>query len=381
MHFFKKIVLSAVSFTFFLFLGELALRWVAPLEQANHHKLFCEYDSLLGWRKIPGFEGLHQTPEYETRETFNSKGLRGPEYDYRKDSAEFRILALGDSYAEGYTVTFDELFSEVLERRLLSKTEPGKPVEVINAGTGGYATDQELLFYGSEGRLYHPDLVVLVFCINDVWFNGQDKYWRGAKPVFRVKNGGLSLENVPVPKPDQKWKAWLLEHSQIARRLKIIKDKAVLSRAGEKLPEDYRVYAGVYTPEMEAAWRITALLIRELKRQVEADGARLLVCFVPEQEMVYPERWEIFKNNFGITDETHDRFKPAGLLQKICSEAGVDFLDPTVAFQTATRVRQDSIQQLFYPKDSHWNAAGHRLIGELLADWITVTTEGTKDPR
>lgn len=365
MHLLKRSAFSALAFVFFLFLGELALRWVAPLEQAGHHKLFCEYDSLLGWRKIPGFEGLHQTTEYKTRETFNSKGLRGPEYAYLKDSSEFRILTLGDSYAEGYTVSFDSLFSEVLKKRLAPRMKTGKSVEVINAGTGGYATDQELLFYQSEGRLYHPDLVVLVFCINDVWFNGQDKYWRGAKPVFRLINGNLALENVPVPKPSQKWKAWLLEHSQIAKRMKIIKDKAVLSASGESLPEDYRVYAQADNPETESAWEVTARLVAELKRQVESDGAHLLVCFVPEQEMVYPERWEIFKNNFGISDDKYDPLQPAAQLKDICTAAGIHFIDPTESF------RMNNSAALFYPKDSHWNAAGHQLIGELLADWVS----------
>ena len=31
----------------------------------RQHKLFTEYDPLLGWRKIPNFRGLHTQPEYQ----------------------------------------------------------------------------------------------------------------------------------------------------------------------------------------------------------------------------------------------------------------------------------------------------------------------------
>ena len=363
MNFLKKAAFSAFSFAFFLFLGELFLRWVAPLEQANHHKLFCEYDSLLGWSKVPGYSGRHQTPEYETLETFNSKGLRSPEYPYEKDSSQYRVLVLGDSYAEGYTVGFDSVFTRVLERQLQQKMADRAP-QVVNGGTGGYSTDQELLFYRSEGRRYDPDLVVLLFCINDVWFNSQDKYWRGAKPVFRLTGKGLKLENVPVPEPHPGVKSWLLEHSQIAKRLKIVKDKAMLAREGEKLPEDYRVYAKKYAPAMDTAWTVTEALIIQLDKEVEEDGGKLLVCFVPEQEMVDPQRWQAFKTTYGIDDPEYDCFKPAVKLSDFCRRDSVEFMDPTAAFRKAF---QQNGTQLFFPKDSHWNAEGHRVIGEELA--------------
>ena len=74
-------------------------------------------------------------------------------------------------------------------------------MEVINAGTGGYSTDQELLWFTTEGIKYRPDLTVLLVCYNDVLFNAVDRYWRGYKPLFRIDGDTLKLTNVPVPPP------------------------------------------------------------------------------------------------------------------------------------------------------------------------------------
>src|SRR5262249_45824337 len=94
-----------------LLVGEAALRALHP-DDVRDHRLFTTYHPVLGWAKIPNKTGVHSAPEYRVTETMNSDGIRGPEYSRVKPPGERRILVLGDSYAEGYTVEFDELFSE-----------------------------------------------------------------------------------------------------------------------------------------------------------------------------------------------------------------------------------------------------------------------------
>lgn len=129
----------------------------------------------------------------------NSTGIRGPEYAYEKGAHEYRIVILGDSFAEGYTVEFENLFSEVLKRRL--NRDHGRSIQVINAGTGGYSTDQEWLWFMTEGVKYKPNLTVLLFLANDVLLNTVDRYWRGYKPLFRLNGNRLELTTVPLPSP------------------------------------------------------------------------------------------------------------------------------------------------------------------------------------
>jgi hypothetical protein len=86
--------------------------------------------------------------EYEVVFHVNSRGLRGPERDYRKPPSVTRVLLLGNSFVEGYTVGKEALVSTVLEARLNASS--GSPYEVINGGTHGYGTDQEYLFFLEE---------------------------------------------------------------------------------------------------------------------------------------------------------------------------------------------------------------------------------------
>ena len=194
------LVMGALLLVFSTLEGVLRLLAKAAPLRLNQHKVCCEHDPQLGWRHVANRTVTFERSEYSITERFNSRGVRGPEYSLEKEPDEYRIVVLGDSFAEGYTVEFEELFSEVLKRHL--NEQGGRRVEVINLGVAGYSTDQELLLYQTEGIHYRSDLTILMFHDNDVWYNAQKRYFpwrRGYKPLFRLKEDELQLTNVPVP--------------------------------------------------------------------------------------------------------------------------------------------------------------------------------------
>ena len=161
-------------------------------ERTGHRYL---YDSRLGWRNIPGWKAT----TLGRKLTINSKGLRDREYPYEKSPEFKRVLVLGDSYAWGYGVSDEEIFTEVLEEELGGSK---KKVEVLNAAVSGWGTDQEYLYFLQEGHKYSPDIVLLAFFIlNDPINNVNPTQYGLRKPVF--KNTALELVNVPVPKPEE----------------------------------------------------------------------------------------------------------------------------------------------------------------------------------
>lgn len=96
----------------------------------------------------------------------NSKGYKDYEYVYAKKDDTFRIIVIGDSVAEGEGVALSKSFPKVLEKRLNDNSE-NKKFEVIVLVRTGYSTSQELILLKKEAFLYHPDLIIWSYVLND----------------------------------------------------------------------------------------------------------------------------------------------------------------------------------------------------------------------
>lgn len=162
------------------------------------------YDTQLGWRNIPDWNAT----TFQKPLSINANGLRaGRDYSFDKPAGTKRILVLGDSYAWGYGVADQELFSELLERQLASRN--GK-WQVINSGVSGWGTDQQHLYLKNEGLKYQPDVVVVAFFIgNDIDNNVAATQYGLNKPV--LVGSDLTLRNVPVPRPGQPVNPYVLD--------------------------------------------------------------------------------------------------------------------------------------------------------------------------
>src|SRR6185503_10484818 len=95
------------AFALVLAEGGLALADYPPA-YTDHQRLFVEYDSLRGWRNVPNMVGRYVTKEYTVEMSYNERGYRGPLLPYHKPRGVHRILVLGDSFVEGYTVALDD---------------------------------------------------------------------------------------------------------------------------------------------------------------------------------------------------------------------------------------------------------------------------------
>ena len=372
-------------------------------------KAFMEYDSLLGWRKIPNAEGWLVTREYEVFESINSKGLRGPDRPYEKPHGKYRVLLLGDSFTEGYTAALDESVAHVLEQELNS--DGSECFEVINGATNGYSTDQELLFFESEGVKYQPDLTVLMFYMNDVHKHNEPTGCTAcrvpiSKPLFQLSDAGLELTNVPPPKPDSKAtdstslfgspqdgfesdpngglraqlkriKFWLVQHSALYN---VLKDNHLLRAAAIKLgvaekpggaiPHVYFVWAIEYPPDYREAWRITDALIGRLDAGTAAANSKLLICYVPERISVYADAWEATQRKFGLASEHFDPERDDRELESICKAYAIDCIFPVTRFRTEARRLSSEGRGLYHVRDGHWNGYGQRLAGRILAEYV-----------
>ena len=151
-----------------------------------HTIIAAEYDPLLGWRHKPHF----RQPE---------GGLTMGELGIRMNSAAITplpakaILAVGDSFTAGSEVVDDKTFPAQLERLLKHP--------VINAGVGGYGTDQMILLAETLMPRLSPAAVVVGVLDDDINRAGLKVYGGAPKPWFQVRDGRLLHHHNPVPAP------------------------------------------------------------------------------------------------------------------------------------------------------------------------------------
>jgi len=363
--------------------AELVLHYIDPREQPEEGKVFYEHDDVLGWHKIPNEEGVLVQPEYAVFKKINAKGLRGPEWPYQKPALRLsRILCLGDSYCEGYAAELQDLFTEKLQRRLDS-WDSGR-FQVINGGTGGYSTDQELLFFRTEGYKYEPDLVVLFFYYNDVVVNTQDTYWDAPKPLFRLEGDKLRLMNVPVPMPKRREKSeelslgeWLCANSRVysffADELGELSWRWLFGAKQPVMPPSYKefiVFQSSPSLETQRAWKVTLALLGQLKKEVNAIGSRLVVFHVPFKATVHLDEFEALRRRYRIPAELCDVDRPRKDLAAVCRRLSIPLIDPLDRFRKRAEALRAHGKRLYFVLDDHWTPDGNELVASILYDYI-----------
>jgi lysophospholipase L1-like esterase len=152
-----SVILFLAAAELVLRLQPIPLHRVSPLPETAS-SLKCVHDSLLGWILPPDTAGSFHTYRSETAVETNAWGIRNPALN-TADSASFRILVLGDSYAFGWGVAEAQAFPRRLEAKMRQRYL-SRPVDVINAGIPGYGVYQQarMLEYVRAGS--RVDLVV-----------------------------------------------------------------------------------------------------------------------------------------------------------------------------------------------------------------------------
>lgn len=323
------------------------------MRQSRPEDLFMQFDPRLGWVNIPDRQVRFRRIDFDTRVTINHDGWRGPEVPRPRTPGRYRILVLGDSYAFGHGVGDEEVSAQLLTRLL-----PG--VEVVNMAVTGYSTDQEYLVLRDQGLSYHPDLVVLYLCPNDLLDNGREiawgLYW---KPCFVLDHDSLRLSRESLPHTIPlgiRFRRALYQHFVLYNVLAWHWSRASEGPhfGGMRLKNSGQSTAG----GLSEAGRLTRRLLEEMGRISEASGAKFLLVIIPP-------------------------WKEPQVLAGIPPDSAGSSLDLGPVFQAYQTAHPDSALGFRY--DTHWNARGHRLVAEAIADRIRSEgwwppAEGVKEP-
>ena len=340
-----RLVLAGLGLLVPLLAVELLLRVAGPILPGDYQTAtFTSYSTAFGRQNRPYRGGYKHTSEFTTRVRVNSKRLRGPEIDYAKPPGTFRTVVLGDSFTFALQVDEEETFVARLGERLEQTTGADLHFETINAGTDGWSTVNEYVWFTAEGYRYEPDLVVLMFFVgNDPGENADQirTIAPGGRLIPETGAGGTWAE-IRLALSDLSMTYSFLEHGVLAR----------LSAPPE--PTTPRTSTSPGPRRTEAAdrarkkrgWEVSEPLLRQLREFCDARGIRLAVVGIPTAEQV------------------DDDGRPASPLREIAERADVPAIDLLEPFRASPR---DLSQPIYFPKDRHWTAEGHDLGARIVA--------------
>lgn len=257
--------------------------------------------------------------------SINSDGLRDREYSHTKPPDVYRIMMLGDSTTFGWGVRQEDTAAKFLERKLNANPPPGyNKVEVINTGVGNYDTVQEVTYYETLGRAFHPDLVVLVFFIND-----------------------------PEPVPVEK-KSFLIDRSYLIA-FATNRFDGVLRHIGAR-PDWKKYYAALYDDD-RPGFQACKKALGSLADSTRSDGAKLLVAILPELHQINGDSYPFRAAHQKIQDVMATEHVPVVELIDGLKDHGPE----ETLWVTAM--------------DDHPNAKANDLISNQLQQWILVKLE------
>jgi hypothetical protein len=396
----SRLLLIALGIAFPLLVAEGAVRILGIAPPADLQPPLWAPHPYLGWFHAPNAAGIvySEYGEYRAPVRINARGLRDREIGYDNPANAFRILVLGDSFVEALQVPLEATFTSQMET-LLTSTE--RPVEVINAGVGGWGTDQEATFFAIEGFRYQPDVVLLCFFPhNDVLNNYrplESARVHGAvqKPFFHLEEGRLieptfPFEPVEAPRRPAppllstgEWlNGYLASYRLVAPYLReipvvmrslgatgLLGGMAAFMADDPDVPLMYDLYREPLRTEWEDAWQLTEAIIERLDMEVRSHGAQLGVVVIGAPEQVYPDRWATVLARYPqLQHEVWDLDSPNRRLTRFLHSAGIAYVDLLPVFRSAAAA--PDAPRLHFLRDGHWTISGHQLVARAAADFV-----------
>jgi hypothetical protein len=355
-------VLVSLAIGFGALEGGLRLLGFGPSESLTR------FDPELGWSKRPNARVERSTSELDITIETNSIGLRDDELEdwSGEPVSDRRVLCLGDSFVLGYTVDRKDLFVDLLES---AWTREKRNVQVINGGTEGWSTDQEVAWFLSQGAALAPDKVILFPFENDLYYCGEERYTRYPKPRFKADG---SLEERTLLDPGRAPLSRRLAIGRFLHHLRTLAQGGVLTDTfeydGVMIPREFAPLLVERQDFMEDAEARVLGAFKALKARCEELDAELIVCPIPSESAIdADERARFQASTFsGIHPDAWSPDLPVDLFLGAAQELGIRTIDPRPKLLEA-----NESSKLYFEEEWHFTPAGNEALARILYDELT----------
>ncbi len=376
----------AGTFLVCLLIIEVAIRFIDPQSDLRRKDLFFQYEPFIGFEGIPEKKGVFANSYFNTTVIHNNEGFRDVNHDKKNTQKKFRMLVLGDSFTWGHGVENDQIYMKVLEEH-----DPG--IETINMGGPGGDPQGELKVYTSRGVDYEHDVVMVGFFIgNDIeaYYPEPKKtppqWGYDSKGDFVLIGHMKSKEEVDAirrkseerysPTKNRNFRKrisyWFTQHFQIFTFVgnhrkyysDVLKGSLLYTKIlkifgiDNKRAHGFLNFCMANDPDdVKQGWKLVAGALETMKSFVTTEGAKLYVVFIPQYVQTSQSIFERSVRKYGHDPSIYDMEKPNRELAKLCRKLEIDYLDLLPVMKKETSV----VNGLYYPRDGHWNAEGHRI--------------------
>jgi len=309
-------------------------------------------DSWGSWHK-PYATDRHQSSCFDVRYASNAIGARDTAFDHAKRDGQVRYVLIGDSFAEGYGVDFEDIAQTRLEKLA--------GVDIYNFGSDGYfGPVQYYLIYKDLAKQFEHDGVILLFLPANDFTDNDYALWKNFHPSWyrpyykKVNNGRYDIFYSKRAVPNDQYeesvegntvKKFLIGNlirytfsANVLRSIKYLLARNPLEKLG------YSGYFDATREQQEAALYFVEKLVQE------AAPRHVTILVIPNREDMNRIRsGKSYKGQYWFHK-----------LSSMAASADIELIDMADHMP-------DDYASLFLPCDNHWNALGNLAAAKLIA--------------
>ena len=268
-----------------------------------------------------------QLPEFDYEVRTNSLGFRDIEHPVAKPAGEFRLMAIGDSFTEGWGARFEQTWLNVLGRDF-NAGNPGSHIETICGGASGSDPFFGYRILVDKLLIYQPDHVLLVVNHSDI----MDIIVRGGMERFQADGTLKGVEAPPMP--------WGYEWSQFARFILF----EGFNYTHALLPRSERDKQG------ERALEKLEQLVLEYHGLLESQGVKFTLVVMPYYN-------ELERN----------QYQKLGPLIEFAIQHQIDVINTKPYLHDKLVEHDNRLTDIYWPGDMHLTELGYRYFAEAIA--------------
>jgi hypothetical protein len=360
------------------------VRWfaLAPPQSAGADqglKTLVTFDQTLETRYIPNVSTKITSPwkEYDVTYRANQLGLRGSDFP-QKQPGELRVLAVGNSFVEGWGVQESQTFMSIAENVLRStggKTDHPRPVRIVNGGISGYGAAQ---VYLNSRRLWpavEPDIVLMAYIGTMV--SADYKYLKSAAKDRDGIAQGLSADAVlqggtgeTAESASRTVMPWMETGSRWSALVRLVRNRfaneAEINRI--RIGDPHSDLLAVYRTDSDAQRMLQPTLqhVSALADLTHKNGARFIFLYLPMPFQLSDRAWDQGRKAYRLSGGGNDLEREA--ISSFCMVQKLDCLFPDDVLREA--ISSKGARSIYYSYDFHLTVEGNRVLGSWLGTQI-----------